>query len=173
MAFTISGTTGINLATQPLTGQLPDANAPSGSVIQVVNVQLGTASSTTSQIPVDGSIPQSSEGAEVFTLSITPTSASSKLFVQVIISAAPVGSGWITEALFQDSSTNAAAFSNAYMPTSTGGLVVPLNYYMTAGTTSATTFKVRYGGTGGNTSRLNWDNGGLVGSSMTIMEIAA
>jgi hypothetical protein len=50
MPFTINGTTGINLGTQPLTGSLPDANAPSGSIIQVVQaVKTDIMSNTSGQ----------------------------------------------------------------------------------------------------------------------------
>lgn len=71
MPFTINGTTGINLGTQPLTGSLPDANAPSGSVIQVVEVsttsQTASTSTTWSDTGLSGSI--------------TPSSASSRIAV--------------------------------------------------------------------------------------------
>jgi hypothetical protein len=73
MPFTINGTTGINLSTQPLTGSLPDANAPSGSVIQVVSVINNTRFTTTSTSFV----------ADNLQASITPTSATSKILVLV------------------------------------------------------------------------------------------
>lgn len=69
MAFTINGTTGINLATQPLTGQLPDGNAPSGSVIQIVSSQ------STSSFSSSGSLTTVAE------VSITPLSSSNKIFI--------------------------------------------------------------------------------------------
>lgn len=74
MAFTINGTTGINLATQPLTGQLPDGNAPSGSVVQVVfsNDNVNTASTSSSSFV-----------ATSFTGTITPSSSSNKVYVSM------------------------------------------------------------------------------------------
>ena len=50
------------------------------------------------------------------------------------------------------------------------------NHYMTAGTTSSTTFKVRYGAASGVTNTVNGYNdarilGGVAPASMTIMEI--
>jgi hypothetical protein len=72
MAFTISGTNGINLGTQPLTGVLPDANAPSGSVIQVVSdTGIKTTITTTS----------TSYQTLGYEVTITPRSASNKLVV--------------------------------------------------------------------------------------------
>jgi hypothetical protein len=57
------------MAASKLTGQVPDANAPSGSVIQVVT------NSTTSLITSSGS------EVTILTQSITPLSASSKFFI--------------------------------------------------------------------------------------------
>ena len=73
MAFTISGTSGINLGTQPLAGVLPDANAPSGSVLQVVQASYSTPTATTSGSFVDTGL----------TASITPSSSTSKILVIV------------------------------------------------------------------------------------------
>lgn len=73
MAFTINGTSGINLATQPLTGALPDANAPSGSVIQVVSTLTQKTSGFTTT--------STSLTATGFSQTITPLSTSSKILV--------------------------------------------------------------------------------------------
>ncbi len=73
MPFTINGTTGINLGTQPLTGSLPDANAPSGGIIQVVSsTKTDTFSSTTtgSWLDVTG-----------LSVSISPISTSSRILI--------------------------------------------------------------------------------------------
>jgi hypothetical protein len=72
MAFTINGTTGIDLGTQPLTGSLPDANAPSGSVIQVVsdNGNKGTVITSSTSYTDLG-----------YSVTITPVSSSNKLLV--------------------------------------------------------------------------------------------
>lgn len=149
-----------------------------GAVLQVVNLQSGTYASTTTVIPVDDTIPQNTEGAEFFTLAITPTSATSKLLIQLVVQTAPTTAGWITVALFQDSTVNALAAASIYNATSTGGSMIPLNYYMTAGTTSSTTFKMRYGPNSGVTAVINGSGatrqyGGVNITSMTITEIAA
>jgi hypothetical protein len=72
MPFTINGTTGINLGTQPLTGTLPDANAPSGSVLQVLSVTTDSAQSTSSTSFVKFT---------PLSISITPRATNSKIFV--------------------------------------------------------------------------------------------
>jgi hypothetical protein len=71
MAFTINGTTGINLSTQPLTGSLPDANAPTGSVLQVVEGTFTGQVSSTSGTYADTGL----------SASITPSSTSNKILV--------------------------------------------------------------------------------------------
>jgi hypothetical protein len=61
------------VAASKLTGQVPDANAPSGSVIQVVQAHITTGTATTSQSYVDTAI----------TASITPISSSNKILVLI------------------------------------------------------------------------------------------
>ena len=149
-----------------------------GSILQIVNVQTTALASTAVVIPNDDTIPQNTEGAELFTLSITPTSATSKLLISAIIQAGPNPAAWMSIALFQDSVANAIAATILYQGVATGASILPLNYYMTAGTTSATTFKLRYGPGGAQTMYVNSIPstrvfGGVCVSSMTITEIAA
>lgn len=150
---------------------------PTGTVLQVVNVQTGALSSSATSMPLDNTIPQNTEGTELFTLSITPKSATSKLLIQVVVQTASSPANWLLLALFQDSTANAIASTAIYNTTNTGASCMPLNYYMTSGTTSATTFKLRYGQGGGGTMYINGSTSQLLGgsliSSMTITEIAA
>lgn len=64
------------MAASKLTGQVPDANAPSGSVVQVVQYRFTTtwSSSSTSFVDVTG-----------FEATITPSSTSSKILVTVAL----------------------------------------------------------------------------------------
>lgn len=67
------------------------------------------ADSTTTQIPVDDTIPQLTEGEEVVSLSFTVVSASSKLLIKYgAMLAASIGSANATLALFVGSGSNAA-----------------------------------------------------------------
>ena len=169
--LTLPDNTGTILTSATTTG------FPAGSIIQVKNVTSGTYATTTTLIPIDNTIPQNTEGAEFFTLAITPTSTTSKL---LIIVSAQVGSGagviWHTIALFQDSTANALASMASYIETSGGGYTAVLTHFMTAGTTSSTTFKLRYGpntGTGAINGTSSAIFNGTCATSMTIMEIAA
>ena len=146
------------------------------AVLQIKNVQTGAVNNTTSNITNDDSIPQKTEGGEFMTLAITPNSASSKLLIEVVVMGSPNSSAVVTACLFQDSTANALAVGNYYQSYGTGTHNLNFKHYMTAGTTSATTFKVRVGahtGTftfnGVNTSSRQY--GGTYASSITITEI--
>ena len=149
-----------------------------GKILQVVNVNTTTATSTTATIPFDNTKPQNTEGAELFTASITPSSSSNKLLIRVILQMDHGASEWVIAALFQDSGANALATATQYTSTGTAANTLSLEHYMTASTTSSTTFKVRFGPNGGGTAYVNSQGvnakfDGTWLSSMTIMEIAA
>lgn len=153
---------------------------PSGSVLQVVQTDLDTFYSNSTNIPIDDTKPQITEGGEILTCSITPTSSTSKLLIDVVINVANSVSGYISGiSLYQDSTANplcsawssTVANNNPVSPMS-------LKHYMTAGTTSSTTFSVR-GGTLGQTAVFQVNGasgtrylGGALISSITITEIA-
>lgn len=174
MSLTLDGGTG------NITGlNVETSNLPAGTIIQVVNVQDGTSASGTTLIPIDNTTPQNTEGTEFMSLAITPTSATNKLLITVnAFLAASVGSAWTNMALFQDSTVDAIA-SWAEYPTGAGAIgAASFNHYMTAGTTSATTFKFRAGLNTAGTTYFNSNSGGAYfngtsASSITIMEIAA
>ena len=170
----VAGTTVLTLPA--VSGTVLTTTSPkAGNVIQVVNVQSGSFTSSTGLFPFDNTIPQNTEGTELFTVSITPTSASSKLFIQAVACLGNSSGDWMTIALFQDSTANALAANLSYQTVATGTLMMPVNYYMTAGTTSSTTFKIRYG-SNGSTTYVNGNGsakyGGVLISSLTVMEIA-
>lgn len=150
--------------------------AGSSVVVQVVNTQTGAASTTSTQIPTDDTIPQSTEGAQFMSLAITPGNASNRLVIDVVCyGSVSVSSAWMTVALFQDSGSNALACLASFEGTATAPQSVAFRHYMTAGTTSATTFKVRAGPNGG-TLTFNGQSGsrsfgGVLVSSITITEL--
>jgi uncharacterized membrane protein YgcG len=151
----------------------------SNLVLQSVNSQTGAVATGSTTIPLDDTIPQNTEGTEFLTASITPTKSTSKLLIQVVIVlSASTGNQFLACALFQDSTANALAVTNTYNNQATGTSQLTLNYYMTAGTTSSTTFKVRAGGSSAGTFTLNGTGGGrsyggAMASSITITELNA
>ena len=162
--------------TQVIGDGLASSGLPAGSVVQVKNVQRGDSLTGTSQMAADDTIPQNNEGTEVLTLAITPTSATNKLLIQIVLYGSSSADHVMTPALFQDSTAGALAAVTAYQPTGTGTQTLPLNHFMTAGTTSATTFKVRVGINSGTFTLNGYSGtrkvGGVAASSMTITEIA-
>lgn len=148
-----------------------------GQVVQVVNTSDGAVATGTTAIPYDNTIPQITEGDQYMTRSITPTSASNKLLIQVVFYGTASSNDRMIVALFQDSTANALAVGQSTFATAGYIFPVVINYYMTAGTTSSTTFKVRAGATSGTTT-FNGSGGsgyfgGVYASSITITEIKA
>jgi hypothetical protein len=160
-----------SLAASKLTGQVADANAPSGSVIQVVQTVKTNSFSSSSNGFVD---------ITGLSATITPTSSSNKILVLVNITAGNQGNQIFnllrnstnicqsTSAVF-NSTTNAGYFYTYSMFT------IPISFLDSPSTTSAVTYKIQVD-CQGVTSFINLratDNyyGGT--SSVTLMEIAA
>ena len=132
---------------------------PAGHIVQTVNTQ------TTSTI------------VGTLTVNITPKSATNKLLINVVtILSAGVNSLPSTN-LFVGTTANALAttYTHAY-----GEADYPLNHklthYMTSGSTSALTFRVRIGCNNSGSVTLNGREevrkmGGALTSSITIMEV--
>jgi hypothetical protein len=155
-----------------------------GDVLQARTVQVVeatpyvTSSNTATVIPIDDTIPQNTEGTEIVTVSITPTSSSNRLVVECdadMIS----GSGAIdaTMALFQDSTANALAATTEQFSGAAVFRGQRLRYEMAAGTTSATTFRIRMG-PGSGTLYINGNSGGrkfggISAVRLRVTEIAA
>ena len=110
------------------------------------------------------------------TLAITPTNSSNKLVIEVRVNAATGTARNIFGAIFQDSTASALHCFGHYQSTATGHINIMTTFYMAAGTTSATTFKVRAGPHAAATVTFNGHGGarkfgGAYHSSITITEI--
>jgi hypothetical protein len=127
-------------------------------------------------MPQDNTIPQNTEGDQYMSLSYTPTSSTNKLQIDVVIFGSINSNASMNMALFQDSVANALAANTSYAaggPTNT--YQQTLKHTMTAGTTSAITFKVRIGPEAAGTLTFNGRNGGqlfggVASSSITVTE---
>jgi hypothetical protein len=152
------------------------ANAIAGSVVQTVNVINKTMAENLDAIPADNSIPQVTEGTEVMTLAITPTSASNKLKITVVVQIGSASAGSMAAALFNADITATDAIATGCGSLAAAGSIVTITivYYVTAPGTSSTTFKVRAGSTSTDAD-FNGSNGatkyGNPTSSITIEEI--
>ena len=152
------------------------APASGGKLLQMVNTQTGTLATGSGNIEADNTIPQITEGNQYMSLAITPTSASSILLIDVFAIAAAGNDTIMSAALFQDSTANALASITGLIAGTDKIYTFAFRHKMTAGTTSATTFKVRIGGNAGNTTFNGRASGQLLGgslaSSITIMEVS-
>lgn len=180
--YSETGSTTFSMVTAPVTGDLlrvdygQPGTAPVVKYKQVVNIETGAMATGTTIIPLDDTIPQITEGTEFITLAVTPTSSTNKLKITVTVFATVTGTPWIIAALFQDATANALAVATSFNGTSTAGMTITFTHYMTAGTTSATTFRVRIGPSAAGTITFNGQSGGRLfggafASSITIEEL--
>jgi hypothetical protein len=156
---------------------LVSSEMPAGSVVQVVNTTTGSVETGSTTIPFDDTIPQNTEGDEYMTLAITPTSITNKLKIDVVCNISNDHASTKCVGLFQDSTANALAAVAKSQGGSNWQTSFKFTYYMTAGTTSETTFKVRAGAQDGTTTFNGYNSGrmfgGVMASSITITEIKA
>ena len=164
-------------------GQVPvgDSGAGVGLSYQWQNVvQRGYSAYTThtalsTQIPQDDTIPQQTEGTEILTVSITPKDAANRLRVRFQGQVGGSQLTFLTAALFRDSTADAVA-SNGIVNHANGyAYMLGLEYEVAAGSTSATTFKIRVGPNAGNLY-LNGDSssryfGGTALATLIVEEI--
>lgn len=125
-------------------------------------------------IPADNTVPQQTEGTEIFTLTITPKYANSLLEFNCSTICSQGDSCAL--ALFKDSGANAIAATTVDM-LSNGTNCLHLNFITTAGSTSPATYKVRAGASNPSCS-LNTKSagtrvyGGVASSFFSIRELA-
>jgi hypothetical protein len=196
MPTVISGTTGVSqvennsITNEDITsgidagkltaGTLPIARLQNGATLQTVYAQTTNLIEIAGVIPPDNTKPQNTEGNEVLTATITPSSATSKILIQAgITGTLGNAAGTITIAFFRDNIADALA--SAWVSTSTGyGLIIPLTYQDSPSSTSAITYKVRLGYPGSGAGiYVNRGSGGAavyggtMTSWMTLTEIKA
>jgi hypothetical protein len=144
-------------------GGIAKASLPTGSVLQVVNATYSTqVSNATSTYASSG-----------LAATITPTSATSKIFIIINTAGNTNASGGANYTIFKASS-NLVALGLAILanPSTTFGVAAPisLSYLDSPATTSATTYTLYFnnGGSGTATVQLSSFTGVI-----TLMEIAA
>lgn len=155
--------------------QLPDS-AISQFVAQYVYTQTGAVATGTTVTVNDDSIPQSGEGVEFMTLAITPKHISNILKIEVVCNVAnsAASNNLMQVALFQDATASAVAAVSRKIIQNVMDCIT-FTHVMAAGTTSATTFKVRAGVNAAGTTTFNGQSaarllGGVVASSIFITE---
>lgn len=142
-----------------------------GKIAQIVNTETGAVQTGTTTIPFDDTKPQNTEGTEFFTVTVTPTDATHKLRIDVTVFATVTTTPWIIAALFQDSGADAIAVAASFNNLNTAGMTITFTHHMVAGTTSATTFKVRVGPSSAATVTLNGQSGGRIFGGVAVSGI--
>jgi len=144
--------------------------AGGGKLVQrVEGTPFTTYASTSTIIPDDDTIPAITEGAEYATVTITPVSATNRLIIEAIADqVSPSTGSTIIIALFQD--TTAAAIGASRVWNSSGDWVktYSVRHEMAAGTTSATTFRVRIGPNTGTAYINGGSSGRFLGGSTAV-----
>ena len=153
-----------------------------GNIIQTIHKDYRPFFSTTALIPLDDTIPQNTEGAEVFTQAITPSSTSNKILITVVLNIVnSITTNLHSAALFRDSIADSIAAGWALCPSNNApNSPMVINFLDSPATTSAVTYKVRVGYSGGSSSTVQVNGGsgtrylgGALGSGMTLREVAA
>lgn len=166
-------------ASAPTTTAIQQPGMPlPGDIIQRQRTDSGAVISSTTDIPVDDTIPQITEGDELITQAITPMSALNVLDVKCSLALYCGNSDAAAAALFRDSTANALAAVMA--GTSLSSEQAWLTYTALAGSVSATTFRARAGlaSASSNTLTFNGQNGsrrfgGVSNSYIEVTEIVA
>lgn len=150
-----------------------------GAQIGFARTVSTTTATTTNSIPLDNTVPQNTEGDAYSSLdtTITPGAALSLLEVEVdipLISASTTAN--LAFALFRDSGANAIAATFIAIEAADRGRQLKLKAIVAAGSTSATTFKLRWGASTGTGTILRTNTtsaflGGVIAATMTIREI--
>lgn len=145
---------------------MPDGIRVPSVECQNVVATTSTPANTGTAIPLDNTIPQNTEGAQAMSVTITPTSATSTLEITFVGFFSHSAGAHVTVALFQDSTANALTTTSTYINTAAVLSTIPLRYTMTAGTTSATTFKIRYGPPSGTAYFLQLSSGAVFSTAI-------
>lgn len=158
---------------------VPDTDI-SGFVVQRVSTVVGTSATGTTVIPLDNTTPQNTEGDQYMSLAITPKSTANILVIDAQFNGSNnTAALWLTAALFQDTTADALAVAFSGYQAGTIGCQIKLRHIMAAGTTSATTFKLRVGANSASTTTFNGGGGvgalynGKISSYIMITEYSA
>jgi hypothetical protein len=155
------------------------SDLPDGCVVQRNYAEYTANTAITTIIPLDDTVPTSTEGDEVVTVTITPTSATNRIRVRFqafgSVSGATIA---LVGALYIDASaaatrTTVGASGTANYPDS-----ILLEYEYVPGDTSSHTYKIRVGPGTAGTVRLNGTSaaryfGGTAAATLIVEEIKA
>ena len=136
--------------------------------VQKALVSTATYDSTASNIPFDDTLPQNTEGKQLFSLSFTPVSASSTIRIHGVVQAGVNSTADCKIVGFNSASGASAIFASEATITSAGMLPMPFLHEEAALNTSARTYSLRYGPAAGEIMQINGVGGGRkLGGALT------
>ena len=149
-----------------------------GEILQSVFATPYTPNSDiTTVIPSDDTIPQSSEGTQILSVSITPRSTTNKLRARMVGFASGSAGLYASVALFVNATADALHATSSYV--GGAGFIIPvtLEWEWTPGATSSQTVNIRVGPSSG-TLRMNGSHsgrffGGVAAATLVVEEIKA
>jgi hypothetical protein len=157
-------------------GAVGNAKLADGTVVQVVSNTTSDLGTFSTAMPIDDTVPTSTEGSEIIAQSITPQTATNKVLVSANIFFVPSTFNYYGVAVFRGTTCIYAS-----MVSLTGSnYAVPLFVQIldSPSTTSSTTYSIRIGDNAGTTFRVNGASAGRVfgatpKTSITLTEIKA
>jgi hypothetical protein len=151
---------GTGLPTYLTMAELRDNLLPMGSVISSAYHEVSAGSTITTVIPLDGTVPQITEGSQINTLSITPKDTRNLLKVTWSGDWAASGLSTITFAAFSSTSTDAIKATCQVEPTANYFQTTSFTGLLSPNTVSPVTISVRGGVQSGGTSLYLGDTAG-------------
>lgn len=147
-----------------------------GDTVGLINSVTSSYTSTTTVLPGDTTVPQNTEGTELLTASITPSSSANLLEIIGSVPGSTSGNLALCAAIFRDSTASAIAAA-IDTPSAVNNLKrVEARTLVVAASTAATTFKLRYGPAIAGTAYANGIStedrfGGVLYSSLLVREL--
>lgn len=147
-----------------------------GAVIHSTFGSYATSADLTTQIPLDDTIPQNTEGTEIISMSHTPKSTTNKLRITFQGAGACSGSAHFAAALFRDAIADAIAASFATTHAANVLETIGFQHEYTPGVLTAQTLAIRVGPMAAVTLRMNGIStgrrlGGVMACSLLVEEI--
>jgi hypothetical protein len=154
-----------------------NTDLPAGTVVDRAYAEYTSNADLTTAIPVDDTIPQSSEGTQILSASITPKSTTNRIRARFRGQVSVAGAGVVVSAaMFNGGADAIAAEANSLTGSSNYGPIT-LEYEYVPGATSSITFTVRVG-PASSTARMNGvpagrTFGGVSRATLVLEEIVA
>jgi hypothetical protein len=126
-----------------------------GTTVQESYTAIATPSTTTALIPLDNTIPQSGEGTQIATLSLTPQSACNVIEVDAMVNVSHSVAGGVIGSVFRDAASDAMSAGWAQVPTNGALAQLAIRDRMLAADTTARTYSFNIGAALAGTLTIN------------------